>query len=75
MIMEKRVLVNLPADLYNGLKGLAKREYRSISSLIRESILDRMGESFTQDERALIEQGRKSFRGGKGKNWRTIKRG
>ena len=75
MIMEKRILVNLPADLYDGLKGLAKREYRSISSLIRESILDKMRESFTKDELHLIEQGRKTFHAGKGKNWRTVKRG
>ena len=75
MVMQKRILVNLPVELYDSIKRLAQREYRSISSLIRESILNRVEESFTSDELKIIEQGLKEFREGKGTNWRDVKRG
>jgi len=74
-LMEKRVLVNLPAGLYDDLKRVAERELRSVSSLIRESVLHRLEESFTPEERGLIERGRKEFRGGRGRDWRAVKRG
>jgi len=74
-LMEKRVLVNLPTGLYDDLKRLAERELRSVSSLIRESVLHRLEESFTPGETGLIERGRKEFREGKGRDWRTVRRG
>ncbi|MBI1953384.1 MAG: hypothetical protein HYS41_04590 [Candidatus Omnitrophica bacterium] len=74
-LMEKRILVNLPVGLYEGLKRMAQREYQSVSSIIRESILRRMEEVFTPKELKLIEQGRKAFHEGKGRNWRDVRRG
>ena len=74
-LMEKRVLVNLPGGLYDDLKQLAERELRSVSSLIRESILHRLEESFTPEERVLIDRGRREFREGKGRRWRDVRRG
>ncbi|MEW6679742.1 MAG: ribbon-helix-helix protein, CopG family, partial [bacterium] len=67
-----RIIVNLPAKLYEDIKKIAKREYKSISGLIRESILERREEEFTKEEIALIEKGLKSFKKGKGIN---LKRG
>ena len=72
--LRKRVLVNIPAKLYNELKKIAQKRYRSVSSLITESILERVEEELTEEEKALIEEGRKAFRKGKGVNWREIKR-
>ena len=74
-LMEKRVLVNLPGGLYDDLKQLAERELRSVSSLIRESVLHRLEESFTPEERVLIDRGRREFREGKGRRWRDVRRG
>jgi len=74
-IMDKRIIVNLPAELYDSIKRIAEKEYRSVSSLIRESVLERMEEEFTPEEMVLLEKARKSFHAGKGINWRKIKRG
>jgi len=74
-LTEKRVLVNLPLGLYNDLRQLASKELRSVSSLIRESILHRVEETFSPAEKTLIERGRKEFREGRGTDWRKTKRG
>lgn len=74
-VMDKRIIVNLPLELYESIKRAAGREYKSISSLIRESVLERIEEELTPDEMVLIEKGHKAFRAGKGINWRKVKRG
>ncbi len=74
-LTEKRVLVNLPAGLYNDLKQIASKELRSVSSLIRESVLHRVEETFSPAEQGLIDRGRREFREGKGTNWRKVRRG
>ena len=74
-LLGKRILVSLPVGVYNDLRQLASTELRSVSSLIRESILRRLEESFSPAEKTLIERGRKEFREGKGKNWRAVRRG
>ncbi len=74
-LMEKRVLVNLPIGLYNNLRQLASKELRSVSSLIRESILHRVEETFSPAEKTLIERGRREFREGQGIDWRKLRRG
>ena len=73
-LTEKRVLVNLPAGLYNDLRHIASKELRSVSSLIRESILHRVEETFSPAEKTLIERGRKEFHEGKGTDWRKLRR-
>ena len=71
----KRVLVNLPVGLYNDLRHIASTELRSVSSLIRESILHRVEETFSPAEKTLIERGRREFHEGKGTDWRKVGRG
>ncbi len=73
-VMNKRILVSLPEQIYQELKKLAKSEYKSISGLIRESVLDRLDEKFSKGEWDLIEKGRNEFRQGRGVNWRSVKR-
>jgi len=65
----------MPEALYKALKRAAKSEYKSVSSLIRESVVDRIEERFTKEESMLIELGRKSFREAKGADWREVRRG
>ena len=74
-IMSKRIVLSLPMALYNNAKQTAKKEYRSVSSLIRESLLEHLQDQFSPSEIALIEEGRKAFCQGKGVNWRQVKRG
>ena len=74
-VMSKRILVNLPARLYQELKRLAETEYKSVSGVIRESIVDRLNREFSKSETTLIERGRSEYRQGKGVNWRSVKRG
>ena len=74
-VMNKRIIVNLPVKLYEDMKRVAEREYRSVSSLIRESLLEKLEGEFTSEEMSLIEKGHQSFRKGKGINWREVKRG
>ena len=74
-IMTKRILVNLPGKVYEDLKQLARTEYKSISGVIRESVIERLEGKFSKSETDLIEKGRSEYRQGKGINWRSVKRG
>ncbi len=74
-VMTKRILVNLPAEIYHDLKQAAKAEYKSVSGIIRESIVDRLGAGVTRKEAALIDKGRAEYRQGKGTDWRSVRRG
>ena len=71
--MDRKVLVSLPDDLYQSIKRLASREYRSAASLIRESILEKVENEFTPEEWAIVEQGFRDIEAGKGINWRGIR--
>ncbi len=73
-VMTKRILVSLPERIYQELKKLAKVEYKSVSGIIRESVLDRLDSGFSKSESDLIEKGRGEYRQGKGVNWRSVKR-
>lgn len=73
--MDKELLVRVPSSLYNRIKHLCKNEYKSISALIRELLLEKIEESFGEEELRIIEHESKNFNKGKGINWRKIKRG
>ena len=72
-IMDRRIMLNLPSEFYERIKRIAEKEYKSVSGLIRESILEKIEEEFSTGEMDLIEKGHKSFHAGKGTNWRKIK--
>lgn len=74
-ITVKRINISLPEDLYNRLKTVAQKEYKSVSGLIRESVLDKVEEDFTSEELALISEASEAFHKGEGVNWKDIKRG
>ncbi len=72
--MDKKFLIHLPSELYETMKKVAAKRYKSVSELIRESVLEKIEEEFTPEDMTLIEKGRKSFHAGKGLNWRKVKR-
>ena len=74
-VMNRRVIISLPDGLYRSIKRLASREYRSVSSLVRESILEKVEDEFTPEEWAVVEQGFRDIDAGKGINWREVRSG
>ena len=72
-VMTKRILVNLPGKVYEDLKHLAKAEYKSVSGVIRESIIHKLHSEFSKSEMELIEKGRSEYQRGKGVPWRSVK--
>ena len=74
-VMTKRILVSLPGEMYESLREFAKSEYKSISGIVRESILEKLNDQFSKKEINLIEKGRSEYRQGKGIDWRFVKRG
>lgn len=74
-IMDKRIVISLPQSLYQEVQKIAKKNYQSASAYIRESVLGRIRDEFSAEEMDLIADSRKSFRAGKGTNWRAVTRG
>ena len=74
-VMTRRILVNLPGQIYEDLKHLAKTEYKSVSGIIRESVIEKLQERLSKSEADFVEKGRSDYRRGKGVHWRSVKRG
>ena len=72
-VMNKRIIVSFPDSLYQSIKSLAAREYCSISSLIRQSVLEKVEDELTPEEWAIVEQGLHDIDAGKGISWRDLK--
>lgn len=73
--MDKELLIRVPSSLYKRVKHLCRDEYKSFSALIRELLLEKIEESFGEEELRIIEQESENFHKGKGVNWRKVKRG
>jgi len=73
--MNKELLVRMPLSLYKRAKTVCGREYKSLSALVRELLLERIDETLTGAERSVAEKGSKSFHKGEGVDWRAVKRG
>ena len=67
---EKTIGVRIPAVLYNYLNALARKQYKSISEIIRQTIVEKIEDEFTIKEWALIEKALTESYGEKGVNWR-----
>ena len=74
-IMNKELLIRVPMSLYHRAKLLCQREYKSLSALVRELLLERLDSTLTKSEIASIRKARKAFHAGKGTEWRRVKRG
>ena len=75
IIMNKELLVRMPSSLYNETVKLCKKRYMSISSFIRELIVEQVESSLTPKEEKIIAEGERQYLKGKGANWRKVKRG
>ena len=53
-------------DVYTHLKQLSQVEYKSMSSVIRETLIDKLNDSFSKEQLDEIETQRKEFHAGKG---------
>ena len=75
LAMEKEILIRVPRSLYEEAKLICQREYKSMSSLIRELLFEKAQEILTDRELHMIEKQSREFHEGKGAAWRKIKRG
>ncbi len=75
IIMNKELLIRMPSSLYEEAVKLCKKRYMSISSFIRELIVEQIESSLTAGEEKIVAQGERQYLKGKGVNWRKIKRG
>ena len=75
VMMNKELLIRMPSSLYEKTVKLCKKRYMSISSFIRELIVEQIESSLTQEEEKIVAEGERQYLKGKGVNWRKIKRG
>lgn len=75
LIMNKELLIRLPASLYERTKRACAVEYKSVSAFVRELLLERLDDTLGVAEIKEVEKGRAAIRKGKGTSWRKIKRG
>ena len=75
VMMNKELLIRMPSSLYKETVKLCKKRYRSISSFIRELLVEQIESSLTQEEEKIVAEGERQYLKGKGVNWRKIKRG
>ncbi len=73
--MNKELLIRMPSSLYDETTKLCKKRYISISSFIRELIIEQIESSLTPEEEKIIVEGERRYLKGKGVNWRKVKRG
>lgn len=73
--MNKELLIRMPSALYNQTIKLCKKRYTTISSFVRELIVEQIESSLTPAEEKIVIEGERQYLKGKGTNWRKIKRG
>ncbi|MCR4338149.1 MAG: hypothetical protein NUV91_10130 [Candidatus Omnitrophica bacterium] len=73
--MNKELLIRVPESLYLKAKKVCDREYKSMSALIRELLLEKIQDTLSIGELEMLDKSRKEFKEGKGVSWRSVKRG
>lgn len=73
--MDRELLIRLPSPLYERVKTVCGRQYKSISSFVRELLLERLDDTLSASDLKEIEKGHKFLKQSKGVSWRKIKRG
>jgi len=73
--MNKEFLIRMPSSLYNETIKLCKKRYVSVSSFIRELLIEQIESSLTSEEEKIVAEGERQYIKGKGINWRKIRRG
>ena len=67
---ERTIGVRVPAVLYDYLNNLARRQYKSVSEVIRQTVVEKIEDEFTIKEWAMIEQALAESYKEKGTSWR-----
>ena len=75
VMMNKELLIRMPSSLYEETVKLCRKKYMSISSFIRELIVEQIENSLTPEEEKIIAEGERQYLKRKGTNWRKVKRG
>jgi len=75
VMMNKELLIRMPFSLYKEAVKLCKKRYMTISSFIRELIIEQIENSLTPEEEKIAAEGERQYLKGKGVNWRKVKRG
>jgi len=75
LIMNKELLIRMPVSLYQKARLLCEREYKSMSALVRELLLEKLDDALGESEIASIKKAQRAFHAGKGADWRKIRRG
>lgn len=73
--MDKQFLIRVPSPLYKRVQEVCAREYKSMSALVRELLIERLEDSFTEEEQRIIGESRNNVRKGNVVNWRDVHRG
>ena len=73
-VMDKRILISLPAKLYANIKKAASSHYQTVSGYIRESVVEKIQEELSPEEAAVIRASKNEIRRGKGTPWRKVRR-
>lgn len=73
--MNKELLIRMPSSLYEETVKFCKKRYMTISSFIRELIVEQIESSLTPGEKKIIAEGERQYLKGRGINWRKVKRG
>lgn len=75
IIMNKELLIRMPAPLYNKVKKVCGHQCKSLSAFVRELLIEGLDDYLTEEERKKVVHGEKEYMQGKGVGWRTVKRG
>lgn len=75
VVMNKELLIRMPSSLYKETVKLCKKRYMTISSFIRELLIEQIESSLTPEEEKIVAAGERQYLKGKGINWRRVKRG
>ncbi|MFA4934056.1 MAG: hypothetical protein WC574_06485 [Candidatus Omnitrophota bacterium] len=73
--MNKELLIRMPSSLYNETVKICKKRYMSMSSFVRELIVEQIEGSLTSAEQKIVAEGERQYLKGKGTRWRKVKRG
>jgi len=75
VMMNKELLIRMPSSLYEEAARLCKKRYVSMSSFVRELIIEQIESALTPAEQKIVAEGERQYSKGKGTNWRRVKRG
>lgn len=73
-IVDKRILVGFPDEVYAQVKEAAQSHYQSISGFIRDCVISRLEDEFSVEERAAIAQAFEESKKSEGVSWRSVQR-